>query len=952
MNLDPTTTGDDRPRLTVVGVDVKSEEHGLCWWLFLLHFLLLAFQYTGKAVRQATFIDTLGAEQLPFVYLAVALCSYPLLLLHGKLIDRFPQQNVLAATAILVSLSLAGFWYLFRVQPMVASATFYVWISIIGILLVSQFWALSSNLLDARQAKRLFGFIGAGGILGSIAGGQLARWAGAAVGSINLLLVAAGILLLLAGSLRLRRLQAATEPARGYEVPTLEAPASDSVLAARDGFTVVRHSPYLKLIAAIMLLSAMVAQFIDLQFSWAIERATSTLDQRTALFGNLYSVMGVAALAFQLLFTSRIHRRLGVGFALRVLPASNALGSVLFLIAALVAPQLVLPAAFLLKISENGFRYSLDQATRELLYLPVAATSRPKAKAFIDVFVQRFAKGLAAIVLLSVTFGLIDVATTAWFSLLAIAGWLGLLGATHQRYVHTFRDGLLQRTLRRDQGVNLSDAATLELLVGGLGSSDQREVLNCLELLSSNGRNRLINPLLIHHEDPQVRQRALEILAAENRCDYARQVEALLLDPDPTVRAAATRTLAALTPDNIRQMMNDRLTDPDIRVRAAAVSVLAAESDPEIREQAGTTLGQMISHADGATRLEAARALGELPEPEQQAGVVQLLYDPDPAVVRCAVEAVSKRVSGGRTNPLYIPILVSHLHDRRLKHEARAALVAYGEKVVPALELFMNDEQEEIWVRRALPKTIAQIGGPKTIAALVGSLAANDPFQRRKIIEALASLRSRDDGLVIESGPVSAQLERECRSFLTILIDIDGLSRHSDVSQHLLVRLLDDRLDDHRRNLFGLLSLIHSPRDIRAANQGLHSSRRELRAHALEYLDNILESPLRRKIFAVIDELTVSDRLRLAKRLFDLSPTSPESVLEKLARRRPDGDADGAWLTAAALHFIYDHELVGLYPLIREASKDDVDPLVTETTELLLARMGGSTASPAEYAAT
>ena len=55
-------------------------------------------------------------------------------------------------------------------------------------------------------------------------------------------------------------------------------------------------------------------------------------------------------------------------------------------------------------------RYSLEQATRELLFLPVPSQARVKAKAFIDVFVQRGAKGMAALLLLRGTSVLDDLA--------------------------------------------------------------------------------------------------------------------------------------------------------------------------------------------------------------------------------------------------------------------------------------------------------------------------------------------------------------------------------------------------------------------------------------------------------------------------------------------------------------------------------------------------------------
>ncbi len=960
-----------RSWLSHLAVDLRSGEAGLCWLLFLIHFLLLTFQYASKSIRQSIYIDTLGAEQLPFVYLLTALCAYPVLRLYGRLIDRWPLHRLIAASSLLVAASLVGFWWLFQSGVRWASVAFYLWIAIVGILLVSQFWSYASHLLDARQAKRLFGFIGAGGLLGGIAGGQIASWASRLLDTYGALLVAAGVLLLLAVLMRWRGRPVDHPESEERTTPVsvrIAAARTDedeegieSLREARDGLSVVAGSRYLKLIAAVMLLSAMVAQVIDLQFAWAIEQSTESLNQRTAVFGNLYSVTGLAALVFQLLFTSRIHRRRGVGFALRVLPLSNGLGTALFAAAAIFMPAVLLPAVWLLKISENGLRYSLDQASRELLFMPVPSHQRAKAKAFIDVFVQRAAKGIAAVALLSVTLGWITVVQSSALSIAWILLWLALIGTTQRHYVAAFRESLLRRELNPEAALRLDDPATLEALVEGLGSADPREVLHSLELLAAHGRGRLVPPLMLHHPDVAVRCKTLEILCDEQRCDSTALVENLLADPEPAVRVAATRALSALGSGDVRQLMVARLADPDARIRAAAVSYLAELPDPQLQGDVDDAVGEMLGDGDPAVRGEAARAIGDIDDPRYQAGLVQLLYDADPQVVRRAIDAVSARVARGSGSPLYIPILVSHLHHRKLKHEARNALVGFGQRIIPALQHFMNDAQEEIWVRRALPKTIARIGGRGALIALTDSLDAQDHFLRRKVIEALLTLGTRDPALRPQRAAIEAQVAAECRGHLRALIDLESLGPLATGGEgsadggparrtaerrtaHLLERLLAERMDDHRSNLFNLLALIHSPRDIRAAHRSLVSGQPRLKAHALEYLDNLLTGEVRRLVFVVIDDLPSGERLRTARRLFDLSPTDAATTLERLAALRPNGDADAAWFTAAALQYIHDHRLVGLYPAIRRAAERDRAPLVQETAGFLMSRIEPATA--------
>lgn len=923
-----------RRRRFAPSVDLRPGEWGICYSLFGIHFLILAFQYVSKSVRQSVFIDSLGATQLPFVYLLVALCSYPLLWLYGRLVDRWNLERVFAVSSLVVAASLVVFWWLFTsvgtAQTHWVSVAFYLWIAIVGILLVSQFWSYASQRLDPRQARRLFGLVGAGGVLGSIAGGQIARFSAyhhdtyRALWAAALLLVAQAAWVVFMGR-------------RGCIADHRRLARVESLEKAKDGFDLLRGSRYLRLIAMIMLLSAMVAQVIDLQFSWVVEQNTSSLEDRTAVFGNLYSIMGVAAFLFQVLFTGRIHRRLGVGFAMRVLPSTNGLGTVLFAAAAFMAPALLWPAVWLLKIGENGLRYSLDQATRELLFLPVPPGQRTKAKAFIDVFVQRAAKGLAALALMAVTFGFMTVPQTAVFSLVWIALWWSYIGKTRESYVAAFRESL-HRDLEVDEALRLDDPGTLEVLFEGLGSSDDREVLHSLEILAGHGRGHLVPPLLLHHDDPAVRIRTLQILAEVDRRDATPLIEKLLLDDDTAVRVAATRALAALSSRDVGQLMIDRLHDPDPRIRGAAIGYLAGLDNAESAEIADRALGEMLADGSADVRLEAARSIGDTPLARHQGLLVQLLYDGDDRVVRAAVATVRRLVDhgAGSTQPqLFLPILVSHLRHRKLKHDARDALVAFGEPAIPALQHFMNDPQEDVWVRRALPKTIAHIGGGPALMALVESLSAPDPFLRRKVIEALGTVRAGGTLLCPTPGLIIDEIAADCHGYLRALLDLQSLEEQGG-GGHLLERLLADRMGDHAANIFNLLALLHRPRDIRAAHRGLISQRPGLRAHALEYLDNLLTGEVRQMVFAVIDDIPREERLRQAQKLFDLVPSTARTTLRRLATLRMNGDSDAVWLTAAALHYIVEYRLEDLYPVVHQVADHKGSPLLAETTQFLV----------------
>jgi AAA family ATP:ADP antiporter len=924
--------------------------------LFLCFFLFVTFQYATKSVRQSAYVKGLGAAYLPLVYLAVAVFSYPILRLYSRFADRVERHNLLAATCGVIAASMVVFWWLF--QPEVLASwrwipfVLYVWMSIAYVMNYSQFWSFSNHVFDPRQAKRLFGFVGAGGLLGSVAGGQVARIVSDRVNTRTTFLVAAVVLGLAVVVIHLVH--------RFHHVDADRVAGSAGLARlekAKGGFEIIKGSRQLQLIAAVMVLTVVVAQVVDIQFNWVAETRTESLDDATRFFGNFFTIMGLSAFLFQLIFTSRIHRGLGVGVAMRILPAAMAVGSAAVLFSFHLLPAALLGTALALKVGENGIRYSLDQATRELLFLPVPSKARIKAKAFIDVFVQRGAKGLAALLLLPVTFGLIVPPINAgWIAFPLIAVWLVVAGAAYREYVRSFREGMKKRIVDAEIPINVSDATTLDLLVQSLFSSDSRQVMQSLEILDSNNRSNLVPPILLYHDDPEIRHRTLMVLAKAGRVDAVPLIERTLGDEDPEVRAEAIQVLAKLHGEDACELMLPRLKESDSPVRAAAVACLANHGDEAMVEEATATLGDLLSDADSTVRRDAARALGAIHEPRYQERLIQLLYDQDPSVVRDAIGAIHRRVARDGFNPLYVPTLVSLLQNRRLKHEARETLVAFGEASLPALTHFMCDADEPIWVRRALPMTIAKIGTLAAASSLTERLGdVEDGFQRHQLVEALGSLPDQIRHSV-DPRIIAEQIHTEAGSYLRTLVDLYALgflekgrlegpcvTWDSEILEPDLVeRLIAERLDGQLQNLFGLLAVLHPPRDVWAAYRSLTSGRAALRNHALEYLDNTLVGDVRRHFFAAIGDQPLEEKLLVAERQFGAVPRSKVKTLDALLVEQADSESDGNHLTLAALYIVHVDRITELYARVEALVKTAVDPFVGETAGWVAGRLGRS----------
>ena len=922
-----------RRALARLGVTLYPDEARLAWLLFSSFFLCVTFHYACKTVRQATYIDALGATKLPYAYLLLALLSYPVARLYGWLANHVSRRSLAAGTFGFTALSLLVFWWLFQFDGAWVPMTFYIWIGIAVALTLSQLWSLASVVFDARQAKRLFGFLGAGALLGGIAGGMTARLAAEVGETRDSLLVAAALLVPVVLAIYRIRPGDVRDETRGV---TERARQTD----ARGSFATVMQSSHLRLIAALIVLVIVVSQIVDLQFNWAVEASTTSLEERTAFFGTFFSVMGVAAFLFQLLFTARIHRVLGVGFALRVLPTSLTLGTVGLFVAATVSPAALIGVALALKLGESGIRYSIDDSTRELLFLPVPAAERTRAKTFLDLFVKRAAKGTAALLLFPVTLGWITPLQAGWLSLVLIAAWFVLTWRVTREYVRSFRQGLARKSVDSETAINLSDVTTLEILIQSLGSTDPRQVLHSLDILLANQRGHLVPPLLLYHDDEEVRCRTLQILAAEGREDAAPLVERRLSDRSPAVRAEATRVLADLWHQDACAMMLPRLVTGDPGVRAAAIACLANHGDAEMRRRAEAALDDMMSDASAAVRIEGVRAVGAISEPQFEGTLVQMLYDPDAAVVRAAMQAIDRRVARDGPNPLYMPSMISLLANRRLKHDAREALAAFGEGAIPALRMFMNDPEESLWVRRAIPKTLSRIESPLTAEALIDSLNdSTDSFLRRKLIEAVDSL-SVEHTEPARKQKIRHEIGVEARRYLLALADLHALNIETATAvdrclpdaaegSTLLEGLLAERAAGHRTNIFMLLGLIYDQRPMGDALRSLQQS--SLRAHAIEFLDCTLLGEDKATVLAALGDAPLADKLTRAERQFGIARGSKIATVLKHLSPHDERTTDAPFLAVGALHAVSTEKLVDLYPVVESLCMTATDSFVIET---------------------
>jgi AAA family ATP:ADP antiporter len=867
-------------RLLSPFAEVRAHESGTALLMFVCSFCAMAGYNVIRPITRSAFIKDLGADNLPWMPLVTAFLIAGLMGGYAWLVLRLPRRWGLPLTQAGMAALLVTFWFLFRTQGWWVAAAFYVWGQLMGILLISQFWTLANVLYDARQAKRLFGLIGAGAPLGGAAGAWLATKA-QLLGTFNLMLYSAAIMLVSAAAVAvvLGR-EKASEAVAG------EAAKTEKGVGVGEALRLLRQSKHLQVIALVIMFAAIGAQILDQQLNMATEAAKGRgeLDAITAFLARVGLWMSVAAFFIQVLLTSRIHRLLGIGFALFILPVG--LGST----ALLVLLNGALWTSGLARVLDQSLRYTVDKTTREVLFLPLPSDLKLKAKPFVDVTVDRFGKAVSALLLLVLVqdWGLaLNWQQVSYASLAIVSLWVFAAGRAKKGYLSAFRRSIERRDVKpAEVRIETGDLATIETLVEALAHPDEARVLYAIDLLESLDKRNLVTPLLLYHESPAVRARALRALGGVRPDVAARwlpSVERMLGDDAAEVRAAAVGAIAAIRGETAADLARPLIADKDPRIACTAAVVLAASGRDRDVADAEDTLLRLIADARpsaAAARRDVAAALGRLSHPRLRPLLIPLLYDADPAV---AEEALRTARAAGASDFLFVPTLIALLRNRRLKSAARDVLVSYGEPVLDALNHFLRDPDEDVWVRRHLPATIARFDSQRAVDILVDALAEPDGFLRYKAVAGLERLRQGRAALTFRREPIEALALREGRRYFAYLTLHHNLFVRASVARDsLLAHALAEKIGRTLDRVYRLLALIHPWKDIAAARWALERGDARARSSASEYLDNVLTGALRKRVLPVVEDLPIDEKIRRGHVLLRSRPRDVEESLLEL----------------------------------------------------------------------
>jgi AAA family ATP:ADP antiporter len=398
---------------------------------FAYFFFLLAAYYVLRPVRDEMGLAG-GVKNLPDLFAKTFYVMLAVVPIYGALVARMPRRRFIPLVYHFLTINIAAFWLLLThgIELRTTAQVFFVWISVFNLFAVSVFWSFMSDIYNAEQGKRLYGFIAAGGSAGALLGPALAASLAEPIGRANLLLIAA--LLLECAVYCAMRLESAAVFRAGRTIgDAVPAAASQRPFASWiAGIALIARSPYLAGIALWVALLSLAGTFLYFQQANIIAALTDDPNKRTAIFARIDLAVSLLTVIVQFLATGKLIKRFGAGPAAAFLPLVFALG----FFALWATPVLWAVIAF--QATQRAANFAISNPAREVLFTVLDREEKYKAKNVIDNVVFRggdalFAQVFAALRAAGFELGAISLATMP-----VAACWLALslaLGRAHER---------------------------------------------------------------------------------------------------------------------------------------------------------------------------------------------------------------------------------------------------------------------------------------------------------------------------------------------------------------------------------------------------------------------------------------------------------------------------------------------------------------------------------------
>ncbi|MGQ0508799.1 MAG: Npt1/Npt2 family nucleotide transporter [Myxococcaceae bacterium] len=871
--------------------------------LFAFVFLFTSTAVLARSAQRDIFLAVFDRSAIADAFLWSALASiaasFAVMAVAGKLgVTRLVQLLLWLSATVFTAGALAV-----RAAPQPAAMVLYVCVEVLLSLLLAQGWAVATDAVDVRSAKRLLPVVGLGAGVAWTLGGFVVGALGKRVPSTSLLLMTP--VLLATASWMVTRISA-------KDVVDVRELVTKQSTTFADGLRYLLSEPLMRMLAALITVELVVERITDFQLLSAAQTHFAGSPGGVASFmGLFYGVTGAVTLAAPFVFSGKILSRYGSARALLAAQVWVLITAALFLIFPLFS------VIVLLSGGDRILKQALSGSARAQILSAVPSVRRAQAHAILRGVLAAFFSALAAVGLKALPSGF----AVQWLSvptLLLLAGLLVLTwNQLRKSYVLALQRSVDHRKLDLDgeggarlRSLDGEQMATLRL---ELETEDEDRVLFALSILASAESARPLLVKSLSHQSPSVRAAAVEGLArTATPADTPALIEALGDATEDIVRCAALRALAELGASDAAPLVKKLVNDPSPRVRALARACFTRWEELRLQPRGDEGFVELLQSPREEERVAAAWAISqvELGVPRLASAFLPLLADASVAVRQAALKA-----SGQFHDPAIVRALVFALEDPQTSAAAHDAFPLLDDSGVARIAQVLTDAPASVvsWTAAALSQ--AQSGGAtELLKTLLGHTDAQVRYRASRALILRRRLREwAPPPATALLKAIEAELARGYAYYAPLIglqaSILEGSGAHSletAKARQFMAGELDSRIQETERRILALIALIADPRIARLSHH-LRDASPQVTARLLELLEQSLDAELSALVVPFLERQDSEARARTASEQFHVPERFREDPLAGII------DLNDPHLRRCAL-LVYGDRIAAKYP--------------------------------------
>ncbi len=813
--------------------------------LFFHFFAYVAVSITGTAARDAYFLNMVDKKYLPLMFLAVAIVLFIVIEIYSRLSKNRDLSTIVTGTGIIFIATLLAIqkhlegW----VIPFL-----YVWKDVIDAIIITQFWLIASQVFDPRQAKRLFGLLGAGGALAAIIIGSSITQFVSVFGSENLLFATMSFIIIVILMANLIR------PYRNLNEQKSQTSKKDIHKNTGKSFT-----PYLKSLAIIIGLAAVASRVVDYQFKITAVASFPNQDDLVNFFGQYYAVTGVATMVIQLFITSRLLSRFGIIVAILILPTLFMAGAAGFLISPILA------AVYISKFSDQVFRFTFHNASIQLLWIPVKRTIKNRLKPVIEGSIRAGLEGISGILIfLLITIFDVPIHYLSISIILIAIYWIQKSFKLKKLYIKELQSAIEKRELNFEEiTLDIQDEAMVKTINLALNNDDDSQQILALEMIKDIPLTPWKEPLnrLLSNGGITVKKEILNISFDDDNIISDQKIISLINNESDleieSMEIAGKRKLTDAIPI-IKERINVNNKEKQL-IAAAAIRNIDPDSS---NKEKNLLLRAFDSNDENICSLI----------------IKQMKYDneilPDDKLIKYLndesfmVRNASLSVAESRASTSLLPHIIQCLSDPRSAIPARSALQVYNdEDVVKLLIEHTQNQNVEKSLVIGIIRTVKKYPTIDSIDMLLSVVSPKVPPIQAEAVDSLIHIVREHP---LNEKQIAITKEELIKTSRYAYEKIIALSQIDENESNQLLRYL---LKDEVRKLIPVimkLGILDKPKTpIETYIQYVLNNEEEKLPYVLEFFENIFSQEERKIVNSLIDDLSIEEKCKVAINHFE-----------------------------------------------------------------------------------